>query len=164
MTEQSFTTNDAPDPIEALCKCPCCACSMALTGFVNMVITTHPQQWKYPQAGNVLTGERHGAIAILCDKCIKAKVEIKNLVELRNGEVILHPVGEKEPTAPPMGSPAWIIEDGNWVYLPELDLTREAETYGICECGAELTEEEWEMFNGRCSPCAEIRNPTSEIQ
>ena len=133
MTEQSFSTNNAPDPIEALRKCPCCACSMALTGFVNIVITTHPQHWKYPQAGNALTGERHGASAILCDKCIEAKAEIKNLVELRNGEVILHPVSEKE-NEPPMGNPIWKMENCQHKWKP---IAPNETDQSICKiCGA----------------------------
>ena len=145
MTEQPFTTNPDPGPIGALRKCPCCACGSTPNQHVNIVLTRHLQTWKYPQGQNIPTGERHGAPAILCDQCIESKAEIKNLVELKDGEVILHPVG-----GPPMGNPAWIMENGEWAYHPELDETRESY---ICECGAEIDEEEWEMFNVLCETC-----------
>lgn len=42
--------------------------------------------------GNILTGEKYGASAVVCDACLPKP--IINVIELKDEEVILHPVSE----------------------------------------------------------------------
>lgn len=98
MKEQHFTTNQAPDPLAALRKANCCACGRPITNskFVNVVITNYRQDWEYPAACNIITAETHGASAVLCDACIEAKAQILHVIEIRDGQIILHPVSDLE--------------------------------------------------------------------
>jgi hypothetical protein len=72
----------------------CCACGgpMRRSPHMNLVCLERKAEWKYPQAGNVLTGEGGQAVAIVCDRCLDDKATIVNAVEFRDGQILYHQV------------------------------------------------------------------------
>jgi len=62
----------------------CCACGMPmrLSPHINMVQLGLRAEWKYPAAGNVLTGQPCiEALAIVCDECVRRRAKIKYAIE-----------------------------------------------------------------------------------
>jgi len=62
----------------------CCACGMPirLSPHINIILLGLQAEWKYPAAGNILTGQPCiEALAIICDDCLKRKAKIKFAVE-----------------------------------------------------------------------------------
>ncbi|HFA48085.1 MAG TPA: hypothetical protein ENJ95_03595 [Bacteroidetes bacterium] len=118
---------------------------------LNIVITNYKQTWKYPKAVNIINGETSGASAVLCDSCIEKKAEITHVVEFKDGKVILHPVSENNP---PMGNPAWKMENGEWVYHADLDETRKEKEVKVCKsCGHKLPVSYFEKGSENCHIC-----------
>lgn len=63
----------------------CCACGgMLRRGTINMVGLEKIATWKYPVAGNFVTGESGRAVAIVCDGCVRRKKEPTRAVEFRS--------------------------------------------------------------------------------
>lgn len=87
--------------ISATGKCCICDKLMIESSFINMVQTQRKVKWKFPRAGNILTGEDGLALAIICDQCFgngagKLLSPIKFVIEISNDEIIYHPVEELE--------------------------------------------------------------------
>jgi hypothetical protein len=86
------------DTIKA--KVNCCACgeSLANSKNVNCVLLDHVASWKFPTWGNILYGVPViGAIAILCDACLKKRANPTSAVEWSDSnlaQVTYHPVFE----------------------------------------------------------------------
>lgn len=64
-------------------KVKCCACGVTMQSskHINLIALERKSTWKYPECGNVLTGEKSRASAIICDECLKQNSEIKYAVE-----------------------------------------------------------------------------------
>jgi hypothetical protein len=74
----------------------CCSCGGKIRR-INLVELDRRAAWKYPTAGNVITGEEGKAVAILCDPCIEHKVTITEAVEFTEGGAVLyHPIESLE--------------------------------------------------------------------
>ena len=59
-----------------LLEIECCACNerIGTNGtLINVIVLDKKAGWKYPVAGNVITGEYGRAIAIICDKCVRER-------------------------------------------------------------------------------------------
>jgi hypothetical protein len=79
----------------------CCACEKPIkdsSSGVNMMLTQYQVPWLYPQAGNILYGEKNKGVAVLCDNCaFHPPVFIKFLLEYRGEDqrkIVYHPVSE----------------------------------------------------------------------
>lgn len=72
----------------------CGGCGGKLGQVLNLMQLDLQATWDYPCACNVITGENHQAVAILCDACIEAHVQPREAVEI-DGEVVrYHAVGD----------------------------------------------------------------------
>jgi hypothetical protein len=68
--------------IKETVKCCACEMSMKLSPHINMIQLGLMAEWKYPAAGNILTGQPCiEAMAIICDDCVKRKAKIRFAVE-----------------------------------------------------------------------------------
>lgn len=68
----------------------CCACGRIINdhgGHLNCVMLDRLAQWKYPSAGNVITGEKGKAVAIVCDECINKQRHIKYAIHYSDNKV-----------------------------------------------------------------------------
>jgi len=80
----------------------CCACEMPmrLSRYINFVQLGKLAKWKYPAAGNVITGQPSiEAMAVVCDECIRLRATIKYAVEWDNEKTYVkyHRVQDLEP-------------------------------------------------------------------
>jgi hypothetical protein len=76
----------------------CCVCrgSLVRSAHINLVALGRRATWDYPTAGNVLTGARAEAVAIVCDECLTGVKQPEFAVEFRDGEPVYHTVGSLE--------------------------------------------------------------------
>ena len=74
----------------------CCSCGGAMRDSLhaNLVDMERPAPWQYPTSGNVLTGERGHAVAIVCDRCIDEQRVIERVIEFRGDEVVYHSLAD----------------------------------------------------------------------
>ena len=79
----------------------CCACggSLRKSEHINGIMLERKAKWKNNTWGNIIIGISGYAIAIVCDECVKKRVEPKFAVEWDDDkkEVRYHPVDELEP-------------------------------------------------------------------
>lgn len=79
----------------------CCACESKLTRsrYINCICLDKKATWKNNTWGNVIAGISGYAVAIVCDECVKSKVEPKYAVEWDDDEteVRYHSVNELKP-------------------------------------------------------------------
>jgi len=76
----------------------CCACGQPLSkGYINCVALPKKASWKFPAWGNVISGVDHGALAIVCDRCIEEGRKPRYAVEFsEDGRVVYHDVVDLE--------------------------------------------------------------------
>lgn len=84
-------------------KGKCCVTEKPLSDceFINLIQTKYKVKWNYPKFGNVITGEEGTAGAVVHDDVInmetgELKGELKFCIEIKNDEIIYHPVTELE--------------------------------------------------------------------
>lgn len=94
------------DMEDNLRKVNCCACQKPMAGsrYVNVICLDRRATWKDPAWTNVLLKEGiprvSRAVAVMCDSCIEQKKEARFAIELRDGEIIYHDIGELEELFP----------------------------------------------------------------
>lgn len=57
------------DRVKEIGQCCCCGQPTKQDGHLNMVDLDMDATWPYPVWGNILTGERNLATAVICDNC-----------------------------------------------------------------------------------------------
>ena len=94
----------------------CCACGGSLRNskHINGIILERKAKWKNNTWGNVIVGVSGYAIAIVCDECVKKRVEPKFAVEWSDDkkEVRYHPVDELEPMTDKEKSLLEMLQEG----------------------------------------------------
>lgn len=84
---------------EELINAKCCACGRIIGdhgSHINGVILGRLVQWEYPTAGNIITGEKGRAVAIVCDGCLDKRAHVKYAVRFKGSKVIYIPVDDLE--------------------------------------------------------------------
>ena len=84
---------------EELINEKCCACGGIIgkhASHINGVILERFAQWAYPIAGNIITGEKGRAIAIVCDECLDKQKPVKHAVRFEGSKIIYVPVDDLE--------------------------------------------------------------------
>lgn len=80
--------------------CRCCACGVAPPNR-NVVMLEALAQWEYPTAGNVVTGQRGRALAVLCERCSDKQTAPVEAIQFRpDGQIIYHRISELEQGEP----------------------------------------------------------------
>ena len=77
----------------------CCSCGKTLKEngeCVNGVILERYADWKYPTAGNIITGEKGRALSIVCDQCIEKRAAVKYAIRFKEGKVEYIPIDTLE--------------------------------------------------------------------
>lgn len=77
----------------------CCACGGIIGkhgSHINGVILGRLVQWDYPTAGNIITGEKGRAVAIVCDECLDKRAHVKYAVRFEENKAIYVPVEDLE--------------------------------------------------------------------
>lgn len=77
----------------------CCACGKIIGdhgGHINGVMLNRRAQWKYPVAGNIITGEKGKAVAIICDECFDKQKPVKHAVRFERSKIIYIPIEDLE--------------------------------------------------------------------
>ena len=87
---------DDPKGLFRKALCGCCRKHVARCKSVNLVELRKHAKWEHPTAGNVITGERGRAVAVLCDACFEQwpQPQILWAVEFADGELRYHHVGD----------------------------------------------------------------------
>ena len=88
------------DPKRLFRKARCRACGGKIGRVINLFMLDRKATWKYPTAGNVLTGESGRAMAILCDQCLDTGAVIREALEFKDSKPVYHPVGDLEEMPP----------------------------------------------------------------
>lgn len=89
-----------PTALEILGTARCGHCGGKVEPRLNVVMLNHRAAWKYPSAGNVITGEFGRAVGVCCDACIEARTPPREAVEFRDGQVFYHPIESLEAMPP----------------------------------------------------------------
>lgn len=80
--------------------CRCCACGAPPPNH-NVVMLEVLAQWEYPTAGNVITGQRGRALAVVCEACSDTGAAPVEAVQFRpDGKTIYHRIAELEQGEP----------------------------------------------------------------
>jgi len=77
----------------------CCACDRIISNHskhINGVMLDRRAQWEYPIAGNIITGEKGKAVAIVCDECLDKQKPVKYAVRFEESNVIYVPIEDLE--------------------------------------------------------------------
>ena len=119
------------DTAEIRRKVRCSACRGPIRDRVNLVLLRRKATWRFPTAGNVLTGEEGHAVAICCEACIDGKRDVVEAVEFAGDAVVYHSVSELEKLPPlypdqvelPFG-PGRDLKDGRVAYVTDLTFGR----------------------------------------
>lgn len=62
-----------------------------MNGHVNLVVLNYVREWPYPKNSNLYTHfDDYRAVSVVCDECLSKP--ITHAVEVKDGEVIYHPV------------------------------------------------------------------------
>lgn len=101
----------------------CCACKRIIGKngkHVNGVILNRLAEWKYPTVGNIVTGEKGKALAIVCDKCLKNNTNIKYAVKFEIKKIVYVPVEKlkKECEKSPNGGHCWHMLQSASIFIP----------------------------------------------
>ena len=78
--------------VKQMMKERCCACDCIIGENgenINIVQLARFATWKYPIAGNLLTGARNRAVAVVCDVCIKNNVPINFAIRFDDDKKIV---------------------------------------------------------------------------
>lgn len=80
-----------------LLEIECCACDERIGNngaHINVIMLDKKAEWEFPTAGNIRTGERGMAVAIICDKCVEGRKLPKFAIKFDKSEVIRVPISE----------------------------------------------------------------------
>ena len=76
-------------------KCCACNCIIGENGKnINLVQLPRIATWEYPISGNLLTGTKNRAIAIVCNVCIENNVPINYAIRFDDGKIVRVPIND----------------------------------------------------------------------
>lgn len=91
----------ASERLARICRCGACGGKI---GRLNLMTLQRRATWEFPTSHNLVTNYGPCAVAVLCDGCIDANREPREVVELAGDSVRYHPIESlqvlpPEPTA-----------------------------------------------------------------
>ncbi len=92
------TSEPRSESIDALSSGRCGSCGGKIDR-LNICLTDHKAMWEFPNHGNLIDGSCGFAIGITCDACADARISPKEVVELRDGQIVYHAVESLNPGA-----------------------------------------------------------------
>jgi hypothetical protein len=74
-------------------KCCACNCIIGENGEnINIVQLPRIATWKYPVGGNILTGARDRAVAVVCNVCIENNAPINYAIRFDGKKIVRVPI------------------------------------------------------------------------